>query len=150
MVVCTSVLWAVNANWNADNDGWNVEANSVENPDRWNAGNQVVSRNSYLFPSPLGGGFFATIPRFHPPTIRPISSMSFPSEVKWLCAMSPDSHAIWTKKRTASTARIASSSESSFWLTDAYAALRSESKRSSHNVSIRSPIPKRSERAILR
>lgn len=82
MALRTNVLWAVNANWNADNDGWNVEANSIENPNRWNAGNQVVSRDSYLFPSPPGGGFFANTPLLHPPTIRPISSISFPSEIK--------------------------------------------------------------------
>ncbi len=80
MVVCTLVLWTVNANWN--DDGWNVEANSVDNPNRWIAGHQVLSRNSYLFPSPFGGGFFAKIPLFHPPTIRPISSTSFPSAIK--------------------------------------------------------------------
>gem|GEM_PF-5687180 len=146
----TNVLWAVNANWNSGNDGWNVEANSVENPNRWSADNQVVSRNSRLFPSPLGGGFFAIIPLFHPPTMRPISSTSFPSDIKWLCAMSPDSHAIWIKKRTASTARIASSSGGNFWSIDAYAVLRSASNKLSQSLSIRSPIPKRSERAIFR
>ena len=45
-----STLWAVNANWNADNGGWNVNANSVTNPNRWNAGNQVVSRNYDVSP----------------------------------------------------------------------------------------------------
>ena len=43
-------LWAVNANWNSDNGGWNVNANSVANPDRWNADNQVLSRYSFLSP----------------------------------------------------------------------------------------------------
>jgi hypothetical protein len=47
--LCTKRLWAVNANWNADNDGWNANANSVDNPNRWNAGNQVVSRNFLVF-----------------------------------------------------------------------------------------------------
>jgi len=37
------VLRAVNVNWN--DGGWNVNANSVENPNRWNDGNQVFSRN---------------------------------------------------------------------------------------------------------
>lgn len=77
-----NVLSAVNANWNSDNDGWNVESNSVENPNRWNADDQVVSRNSHLSPSPLGGGFFVRMPLFHPPTMRPISSTSLPSEIK--------------------------------------------------------------------
>lgn len=78
----THELWAVHANWNADNDGWNVEANSVTNPNKWNADNQVVSRYSFLSPMPNGMGVFAKIPFFHPPTIRPISSISFPSDIK--------------------------------------------------------------------
>ena len=55
--VIHTALWAVNANWNADNDGWNVEANSVSNPNRWNDGNQVVSRNSFLSPLTSWAGF---------------------------------------------------------------------------------------------
>jgi len=35
------VLWTVNVNWN--DDGWNVNANSVDNPNEWNDGNQVFS-----------------------------------------------------------------------------------------------------------
>ena len=76
----TNVLWAVNANWNSD--GLNVEANSLDNPNEWNADNRFLSRDSYLFPSPPGGWFFANMPFFHPPTIRPISSISFPSAIK--------------------------------------------------------------------
>lgn len=38
-----STLRAVNVNWN--DNGWNVNANSVENPNEWNAGNRVFSRN---------------------------------------------------------------------------------------------------------
>lgn len=49
------VLWAVNCNWN--DDGWNVNANSVENPNDWNAGNQVFSRNSSIFSCLFGGSF---------------------------------------------------------------------------------------------
>jgi hypothetical protein len=40
----SSVLRAVNVNWN--DSGWNVNANSVENPNEWNAGYRVFSRNS--------------------------------------------------------------------------------------------------------
>ena len=36
----------MNANWNAENGGWNLNANSVTNLNKWNAGNQVVSRYS--------------------------------------------------------------------------------------------------------
>jgi hypothetical protein len=42
-------LRAVNVNWN--DDGWNVNANEVSNPNAWNDGNQVFSRN-YCF-SPI-------------------------------------------------------------------------------------------------
>jgi hypothetical protein len=34
---------AVNVNWN--DDGWNVNANRVDDENRWNAGNRVFSRN---------------------------------------------------------------------------------------------------------
>ena len=50
-------LWVVNANWNSDNGGWNINANSIENPNRWNADNQVLSRYSFL--SPLHDLFFS-------------------------------------------------------------------------------------------
>ncbi len=50
-------IWAVNANWNAGN-GWNVNANSVTNPNRWNAENQVVSRNCLHSITPLRGYCF--------------------------------------------------------------------------------------------
>ncbi|MFA6416499.1 MAG: hypothetical protein WCW56_03390 [Candidatus Paceibacterota bacterium] len=43
------VLRAVNVNWN--DDGWNVNANSVENPNDWNDGNQVFSRNCCFSPA---------------------------------------------------------------------------------------------------
>ena len=48
-------IWAVNANWNADNRKWNVNANSVTNPNDWNAGNQVGSRNSFRSKTLLWG-----------------------------------------------------------------------------------------------
>lgn len=51
MGLCTRVLVlrAVNVNWN--DDGWNVNANSVENSNRWNADNQVFSRNYCVSPA---------------------------------------------------------------------------------------------------
>ena len=48
-------LRAVNVNWN--DDGWNVNANSVENPNEWNADNRVFSRNSLSFSCRSGGSF---------------------------------------------------------------------------------------------
>ena len=44
-------IWAVNVNWNSFNEGWNVNANSVTNPNRWNDGNQVFSKLSSFNPS---------------------------------------------------------------------------------------------------
>lgn len=41
------VLRTVNVNWN--DDGWNVNANPVENSNRWNDGNHVFSRNYCFF-----------------------------------------------------------------------------------------------------
>lgn len=46
MVLYTRVLRAVNVNWN--DNGWNVNANSVDNPNDWNDGNRVFSRNYYF------------------------------------------------------------------------------------------------------
>lgn len=37
-------LWAVDAYWDVDDDGWRVVADSVAGPDRWNRGCQVVSQ----------------------------------------------------------------------------------------------------------
>lgn len=37
-------LWAVSACWDADRGGWDVEADSVTRPGRWDADSQVVSR----------------------------------------------------------------------------------------------------------
>mgnify|MGYP001560704424 CR=1 FL=1 len=48
------VLRTVNVNWN--DDGWNVNANSVEHPNEWNAGNQVFSCYYCFLPS-FGGSF---------------------------------------------------------------------------------------------
>ncbi len=73
------VLWAVNANWNADNGGWNLNANSVTNPNPWNAGNQVVSRYSFLSRSGFSERVFARSPLIQPPVIRPTSSIMTPS-----------------------------------------------------------------------
>jgi len=58
MAFCTragGVLRAVNVNWN--DDGWNLEANSVLNPDGWNDGNLFFSRNLLFFSCRLGGSF---------------------------------------------------------------------------------------------
>ncbi len=46
MVLCTRVLRAVYVNWN--DDGWNVNANSIENRNEWNDDNRVFSRNYYF------------------------------------------------------------------------------------------------------
>ncbi len=108
-----AVLWAVNANWNADNGGWNVEANSVENPNRWNDGNQVLSRYSCLSPL-FFGGVLLSKPRFQPPIMRPTSSTSFPKAIYLSFAINDDSHANCRKNRSASAFIIASTSRGIF------------------------------------
>ena len=71
------ILWAVN--WNSDNRYWNVNANSVENPNRWNAGNQVLS-SYYLLSSAFVAEVLLIRPFFQPPTIFPKFSISAPKE----------------------------------------------------------------------
>ena len=61
---------AVDAYWYVGLGGWVVNANSVTNPNRWNQGNQVVSKLS-SFKNPLYGVFVFFC---QPPSIRPISS----------------------------------------------------------------------------
>jgi len=85
------MFFAVNANWNGN--GWNVNAYLVTNPNRWNDGNQVVSRYS-VFSSALGAEVFAIIPFRHPPTIRPISSIDCPKVAYWLFGIKADSQEI--------------------------------------------------------
>ena len=102
----TQTLWAVNANWNADNGGWNVEANSVENPNRWNDGNQVVSRYPFLS-LPSLGGVFARSPLRQPPIMRPTSSTEIAILSNCLVDMSFASQAICRKKRIESAFVIA-------------------------------------------
>lgn len=51
------VLRAVNANWN--DDGWNVNANPVTNPNEWNDENQIFFRNCRMPYLPLFRGRFA-------------------------------------------------------------------------------------------
>ncbi len=43
-------------------DGWNVNANDVTNPNTWNDGNQVFSRNSCILPSSDGSFCFKAFP----------------------------------------------------------------------------------------
>jgi len=42
----SGVLRTVRVSWGGD--GWRVNADSVENPDRWGGGRRVFSRNSVL------------------------------------------------------------------------------------------------------
>lgn len=94
----SAVLRAVNVNWN--DDGWNVNANSVENPNRWNADNRIFSRNYCVSPVPtdlLGTGVLLCSPFFHPPSCRPISSSFKMSSEYFPVRMSLLSHAICRK-----------------------------------------------------
>ena len=146
MARCTRVLWAVNAYWNGD--GWNVEANSPDNRNEWNVGNEFLSR--YPFLSPPSGGVFASNPFRHPPIMRPVSSMRIPISSNCLFGISFASHAICTKNRRESVMPMARVRSASFSRPPAYVATRNVSSRSRNNASIFDPIPKRSSRPMLR
>ncbi|MFH1225741.1 MAG: hypothetical protein V1684_00440 [bacterium] len=73
-----------------------MNANSVENPNSWNAGNQVFFSN-YCFPPAGKAGVLFKSPFLQPPSIRPISS-NFWERSKYLSAgINLLSHANWTK-----------------------------------------------------
>jgi len=49
MIFCMKTAWVLRAVFvNLNSDGWNVYANLVENPNRWNIDNQVFSSNCYF------------------------------------------------------------------------------------------------------
>jgi len=73
-------MWAVSAGWDSDDRCWDVNAHSVENPNDWNAGNQVISCY-YLLSSALMVEVLFNSPFFQPPTIFPRPSISVPNEI---------------------------------------------------------------------
>src|SRR3990167_289871 len=121
------ILWAVNANWNSDNRYWNVNANSVENPNRWNAGNQVLS-SYYLLSSAFTVEVLLIRPFFQPPTILPKFSISAPKEIYSLSEISFVSQRSWKKKRNESIWSVTSSKSTTFLLIGAYIDFLSSSK----------------------
>lgn len=97
MAFSTILLRAVDANWNADNGGWNVNANSVENPNEWYADNRVFSRNSLKFLPPYVAGVLFCRPFIHPPSIRPISFNRSDMAIYFLSSKILISQPIWKK-----------------------------------------------------
>lgn len=142
-----TIVWAVNANWN--DDGWNLNANPVSNPNEWNADNRVVSRYSFLSPLPVSG-VLLRIPLRHPPVMRPISSTAPASSPYCVVGINLLSHAICKKNRNESAIQIALPSNPGLLVVSTKLALRNVSRRSSNNASIRAPMPNLSSRAILR
>lgn len=140
-------LGAVNANWNSD--GWNVNANSVDNPNKWNDGNQVLSCD-YFLSSVLVAEVFVSRPLRQPPIIFPIISISLPSERNLLLEIRLVSHIICTKKRRESVLLKQSSSIPIFCAEPVYVAFLSSSKRSRSKLSIFNPMPNLSVRGMLR
>jgi hypothetical protein len=135
------VLRAVNCNWNGN--GWNVNANSVDNPNEWNAGNQVFSRNSYISPVYLAGVFFFK-PFFHPPNILPTSSSFFESIRYFSLGISLFSQAICKKNLRTSSREIAFPSKTIFCSGGRYEAVKVNSNTQRKALSILWPSPKRS------
>lgn len=104
----TGMLRTVNVNWN--DDGWNVNANEVSNPNSWNDDNQVFSRNYCFSPLLVGGVFFSkffSMPFFQPPNILPISCKCSESAEYFSFVTHLFSHAICKKNLTPSSLDIA-------------------------------------------
>jgi len=140
--------WVLNADWN--DDGWNLEANSVTNPNEWNDGNVVVSpRYPFLSPPSLDG-VLLKIPLRQPPVMRPISSTALARSSYCLFGIRRDSHAICKKNRSESAVFIPVPSRAGLLAVSTKLALRRTSSKSSSKASIFAPIPKRSSRAIFR
>ena len=103
MVLYTRILRTVNVNWN--NDSWNVNANPIDNPNDWNANNQVFSRNFYFSLTDYVR-VFASNPFFQPPTIFP-SSCKCSDKIEYLFVSSSFvSQAIMRKNLSESSRRI--------------------------------------------
>lgn len=132
------VLRTVNVNWN---DGcWNVNANSVENPNRWNDGNQVFSRNYYLSSAPVAEVFFCK-PFLHPPSCLPISSKSLDIFVYFSVGISLASQASCIKNFRLSSFAIVLESMSIFCSVVRYTDANVSSNTSKNDCSIFCPIP---------
>lgn len=145
MVYCAE-LWAVNANWY--DDGWNLNANSVENPNPWNAGNQVCSRNSYL-PSARIAEVFLIISFLHAPTLFPIVSRLVPKDMNCSFDINLFSHNNWMKNFISSILTTAISSKGIFCFGSVNEALRRAVNKSRNALSILFPRPNRSVRGIF-
>ncbi len=76
------VLRAVNANWN--DDGWNVNANSVENTNDWNAGNRVFSETLILLPSICGSFLFVVLFSIHRAVYQFLQILLIGLHIVWL------------------------------------------------------------------
>lgn len=148
MVWCTRVLRAVNVNWN--DDGWNVNANSVENPNEWNADNQVFSRNCYFSPQFVVGEFFVCSPFLHPPSIRPISSSLVDNSENLSVGISLLSHASCAKNLSTSSLEIDRRNIIIFCSGGRYEATKLNSRTSRKADSIFWPMPSRSTLGKLR
>ena len=94
-------LRAVNVNWNSD--GWNANASSVENPNKWNDGNRVFSRNCCILPLFYMAEVLFSTPFLQPPSIFPISFRCSEREIYFLLSIVFISHATCKKNLSASS-----------------------------------------------
>lgn len=130
--------------WNWNDNGWNVNANEVPNSNRWNDGNEFVSRN-YCFSPPLFcGGVLFNNPFFQPPSIRPISSKCFDNSVYFEVGSNFSSQASWIKNFRTSTLEIVFPKTMIFCSVGKYEAIKVNSKTERNNSSIFVPTPRRS------
>lgn len=140
MAFGTRTLRAVNANWNSS--GWNMNAYSVANPNEWNGGRRVFSRNSCISPA-YRAGVFCSMPRLHPPSIRPISFKSSDNSVYVAVCRILSSHAICRKNFNKSNLPFAFARMGGFCSFWRYCAIKSSSSMSKKRASIFAPMVKR-------
>lgn len=100
---CGLMLCAVDVNWN--DDGWNVNANSIKNPNEWTDGNHVFSCNCHVSPA-YDAGVLLCNPFLHPPSMRPTSSSFFDSSAYLSVGISLFSHASCRKNFNVSRREI--------------------------------------------
>lgn len=64
-------------NVNRNDRRWNVNANRLDNPNRWNAENRFFSRNYFISSAQFWAEVFVSINFFHPASSFPINSKFF-------------------------------------------------------------------------
>src|SRR5258706_9422313 len=109
--------------WRNDDGELNLNVNKVNLDNKYDAGNGVLVRNTNFSPNHFGWEFFVSMPFFHPPSIRPISSRFSESCTYFSLGTMRASHAIESKNFTKSSSPMARARITAFSSGGLYAAL---------------------------